>query len=416
LACSGCVTSSEAVLISQHSSDELIKVIESNKKLLIDNPECDQVKLICVSLSPQSRASLAVKYNMTIDECTRKLCGFFEQHLGAKYIFDTTFSREFSLLESRNEFIRRFHQNRVPILTSVCPGWICYAEKTHGSFILPYISNVKSPQQVMGSLVKDYLSKKLKMNPNQIYHVSIMPCFDKKLESTRNDFFNETYQSKDVDCVLSTNEIEQLLEKEDIDLFTMPDAFIHLPFFNETSQITELKSLYYHPGGGSGGYAVNVLIHAAKHLFNYDLKSEDIVYKQLRNIDFKELNLEINGEIKLKFAIAYGFRNIQNIVQKIKKQNCPYQYVEIMACPSGCLNGGGQIRDPQTNTLTKELFSKVEQAYHTAVPLATYEAGLAVDQLYKKEWLNEDSNKIDQFLHTKYHEVEKFNNALNIKW
>lgn len=160
LACSGCVTSAEAVLISQHSSDELIKVIESNKQLLVDNPDCDKLKLICISLSPQSRASLAVKYNMTNEECSQKLCGFFKQHLNAEYIFDTTFSREFSLVESQREFVDRFNANKTPILTSACPGWICYAEKTHGSFILPYISSVKSPQQVMGSLVKGILKIK----------------------------------------------------------------------------------------------------------------------------------------------------------------------------------------------------------------------------------------------------------------
>lgn len=243
-----------------------------------------------------------------------------------------------------------------------------------------------------------------------------MPCFDKKLESSRKDFYNEAYKSKDVDCVLSTNEIEQLLESESIDLKSMPNGQIHLPFFKVNNQIEESNTVYTHPGGGSGGYAVNVLIHAAKRLFNHNLKPEDIVYKQLRNSDFKEMNLEIDGQVKLKFALAYGFRNIQNIVQKIKKNNCPYQYVEIMACPSGCLNGGGQIRDPQTNTLTKELFSRVEEIYQTPVQFSSEHTRLAVEHLYKSEWLNEEQTKIEQHLHTRYHEVEKFNNALTIKW
>jgi iron only hydrogenase large subunit-like protein len=93
--------------------------------------------------------------------------------------------------------------------------------------------------------------------------------------------------------------------------------------------------VYGHEGSGSGGYLEHVLIQSAKALFNYDLSHDQIVYKQLRNHDFKEADLVIDGEVKLKFALAYGFRNIQNIVQKIKKGNCPYHYVEIMACPSG---------------------------------------------------------------------------------
>ena len=134
-------------------------------------------------------------------------------------MFDTTFSREFSLIESEKEFVERFKKHSVdsssfklPILTSSCPGWICYAEKTHGSFILPYISSVKSPQQVMGSLVKDYLCKNVfDLTPDNIYHVSIMPCYDKKLESSRKEFYNEFHQSKDVDCVLSTSMFKLLI-------------------------------------------------------------------------------------------------------------------------------------------------------------------------------------------------------------
>ena len=103
--------------------------------------------------------------------------------------------------------------------------------------------------------------------------------------------------------------------------------------FNKEFEKTD--QVYTHFGGGSDGYLENVLVYAAKELFNHDLKHEDIVYHQLKNSDFKEVNLEINGQVKLKFAFAYGFRNIQNIVQKLKKKNCPYQYIEIMACPSG---------------------------------------------------------------------------------
>lgn len=176
------------------------------------------VKRICVSISPQSRASLAVKYGgggeVNLEGFTRKLCGFLRDYLSAEFVFDTTFSREFSLLESGREFVSHYRAaaasgsrtGQLPVITSACPGWICYAEKTHGSFVLPYISSVKSPQQVMGSLLKDYVCKQvLDLTPDSIYHVAIMPCYDKKLEASRKDFFNEFHQAKDVDCVLSTS-------------------------------------------------------------------------------------------------------------------------------------------------------------------------------------------------------------------
>ncbi|CAO2642320.1 Cytosolic iron-sulfur assembly component 3 [Lemmus lemmus] len=104
------------------------------------------------------------------------------------------------------------------MLASACPGWICYAEKTHGNFILPYISTARSPQQVMGSLVKDFFAQQQHLTPDKIYHVTVMPCYDKKLEASRPDFFNQEYQTRDVDCVLTTGEVFRLLEEEGISL------------------------------------------------------------------------------------------------------------------------------------------------------------------------------------------------------
>ena len=248
-----------------------------------------------------------------------------------------------------------------------------------------------------------------------------MPCYDKKLEASRKDFFNEFHQAKDVDCVLSTLEIEQLLDKENLDLRNMPDEILDLPFSSKNVQILVKKELekvtelYTHYGGGSGGYLENVLVYAAKHLFDHELKYDQIIYKQLRNTDFKEVNLEINGEVKLRFAISYGFRNIQNIVHKIKKGGCNYDYVELMACPSGCLNGGGQIREESTNKLTKELFAKVESLYNSIRPCLPDE-NVLVKKLYESEWLNNDDVVIKKNLHTSYHEIEKFTNGLAIKW
>ena len=168
---------------------------------------------------------------MSIETCARKLSGFFKHHLSAELVFDLTFAREISLIESQREFVNRFRENKnIPVLTSSCPGWICYAEKTHGSFILPYISNVKSSQQVMGTLLKDYLSKSIfDTTPDTLYHVSIAPCYDKKLEASRADFQNKFHNSKDVDCVISTIEIEQLLQKESLDLNSVQEESIDIP-------------------------------------------------------------------------------------------------------------------------------------------------------------------------------------------
>lgn len=122
--------------------------------------------------------------------------------LGIDYVYDIAYARNFALIEIKNEFLKRYENNRqnLPFLTSECPGWICYAEKTQGEYIIPYISRVKSPQQILGSLIK----KDKSMN---IYHISVQPCYDKKLEASRQDFYDEQRQQYDVDCVISTGMI-----------------------------------------------------------------------------------------------------------------------------------------------------------------------------------------------------------------
>jgi iron only hydrogenase large subunit-like protein len=261
----------------------------------------------------------------------------------------------------------------------------------------------------MGALVKEYLAKKFDLTPDSIYHVSVAPCFDKKLEASRTEFTNDFHKSKDVDCVLSTIEIEQILQDKSLELNNIEEMSMNL-----ISDINEEASLYTHLGSGSGGYLENVLNYASKHLFNYSL--DEIQYETLKNQDFKEVNVKINGEIKLKFAFAYGFRNIQNIVQKIKKNSCPYHYIEIMACPSGCLNGGGQLRDDNTNTLSKELLDKVTNLYNS-VPKMLPENNRFLKEFY--DLINDESNSqelLRKYFYTSYHEVKKLDNSLAIKW
>lgn len=132
--------------------------------------------------------------------------------LGVDYIVNTKIADDLALLESANEFVERYKSENIdkvgqnlPMLASACPGWVCYAEKTHGTFILPYISTARSPQQIMGVMVKQFLAAKLAVPPARLYHVTVMPCYDKKLEASREDFYSEVTDSKDVDCVITSS-------------------------------------------------------------------------------------------------------------------------------------------------------------------------------------------------------------------
>lgn len=208
LACSGCITSAEGVLITQQSQEEVFKVLQENKELKAQEATADKARKIVFTISQQPIVSLAQRYGLSVEEAAKHLSGYLRQ-LGADYVLTTKVADDLALLECRNEFIERFRDNDptkpFPMLSSSCPGWVCYAEKTHGNFILPYIATTRSPQQIMGVLVKQMLAQKLNVSSEKIYHVTVMPCYDKKLEASREDFFNEALNCKDVDCVITSS-------------------------------------------------------------------------------------------------------------------------------------------------------------------------------------------------------------------
>ena len=444
LACSGCVTSAETVLLEAQSVDEF-------KQQVAACAQSGGRRVTVVSVAPQSRASLAHAAGLSALDAAKRLTGFFKS-MGVVAVFDTTAARDFSLLEAGEEFVERFRASRrsrdaasnqsqsqnqnqnqsqnqnqnpnpLPVLASACPGWVCYAEKQSPG-VLPHISNVKSPQQVMGTIVKRRVAAALGLDPAAVFHVAVMPCYDKKLEASRGDFRGEPGGDgdggegpPDVDCVLTTGEVAELLagafgiavkERDGYSteaagaregaaaLARVPPAPLDgwLASFGTGRRPSPSSSGAGAPGddaemdmdvdaavdadasvaasgadandewvwgcdskeggGGSGGYLEHVFRYAAAKLFGIEVRGA-LEYKipRARNLDLREVTLEgPDGTTLLRFAQAYGFRNIQNMVRKIKptahdihlgtsRDGCGYDYVEIMACPSGCLNGGG---------------------------------------------------------------------------
>lgn len=178
-----------------------------------------------------------------------------------------------------------------------------------------------------------------------------------------------------------------------------------------SKEIPSSISMWGHENSGSGGYSDHIFKYAAHELFGERL--ENVEYKALRNPDFKEVVFEKDGQVLLKFAIANGFRNIQNLVQKLKRGKSQYHFVEVMACPSGCLNGGAQIR-PSTGIHARELTQQLEDLYKK-LPQSTVE-NMPTKQIYSNFLGGQYSEKSKALLHTSYHAVEKMNTALNIKW
>lgn len=408
LACSGCITSAETVMLEKQSLDEFLLNIELGKDVI-------------VSLSPQSRASLAAHFGLSPLQVFRKLTTFFKS-LGVKAIYDTSCSRDLSLIESCNEFVARYEQHLLangepsksilPMISSSCPGWICYAEKTLGSYILPYISSVKSPQQAIGSIFKHHVCQKMGLMLNKIYHVTIMPCYDKKLEAARDDFVfsadshgdnaseDAELSFSEVDSVLTTGEVLDLILLKSADFKALEES----PLDNLLTNVDEEGHLFG-VNGTSGGSADIIFRYAAKAMFGRQIDGP-LSFKTIRNADFREVTLEVEGKTVLKFALCYGFRNLQNVVRKIKIGKCDYHFLEVMACPSGCLNGGGQIK-PKEGHSPKDLLQSVERVYMEDVLVADPFENRLVKAVYD-EWLEKPgSEKAKKHIHTQYHPMVK---------
>jgi len=229
-----------------------------------------------------------------------------------------------------------------------------------------------------------------------------MPCYDKKLEAVRDDFIFSVDDKEvtEVDSVLTTGEVLDLIQSKSIDFKTLEESSLDRLLTN----VDEEGNLYG-VSGGSGGYAETVFRHAARAIYKREIEGP-LDFRIMRNSDFREIILEVEGKPVLKFALCYGFRNLQNIVRKIKMGKCEYHFIEVMACPSGCLNGGGQIKPVQGQS-AKELIQQLESVYTQDVSISNPFDNPITKRLYD-EWLGQPgSENAKKYLHTNYHPVVK---------
>ncbi|MBW0494440.1 hypothetical protein O181_034155 [Austropuccinia psidii MF-1] len=464
LACSGCITSAESVLVSLQSVDEVLKAIKKPNRYPI------------VSISSHSLASFAAYNNLsTLSQAFRAFQNYFTHKLHFKLVLDLSFSQRLHLWESRNEF--KQHQNshnnshlskRSTLLASSCPGWVCYAEKTQGkNGILEMISQVRSAQQIQGALVKSHkLASTLGICPTEIYHVCVMSCYDKKLEASRPDF--QTNHLKEVDCVLTTREVQDLMVQDGFDI--LQAAQVLEP--STVSSPADLPIWVDHPepkGSSTGGYLFNILRSVVSDVPQNDRNRLKLVIDRKRGSDHTEYRLQLDPQnpcdsssspsTLFQGAHFYGFKNLQNLIRKLGPTNAHtqanrarrskrptatdskdlsergYDYVEVMACPSGCVNGGGQISAPKSMTLessysAKEWVGEVEKKYFGLAQAAEKDQlGMCLEidrfeeeevsfiQEWLKRWgLDKDGEMKRKLFQTSYQAVEAEPNGFTVQW
>ena len=380
LACSGCVTSAETVLMEAQSGEQLLTALDAAAQ------GAAGAARVVVSLAPQTIASVAAAAGLSVAVTRRRLCAALKRGLGAAAVYDVAEGRDLALAEACLEFVQRYRGRAagapLPLLASSCPGWVCYAEKTAGSYVLPHISTVKSPQAVAGALIKRAASGA----GARVLHAAVMPCADKKLEASRDEL--TLGGEPECDLVLTTIELQDMLRTRGIDIAAGGgpeddvDALIELVApraaadgGTETMDIDGLAGDAQRasaPLGGSGGWVETVARFACTELFGTPPPPGPLPLAPLRKrsgADFQVCELPPPPGVDmppLRFATVYGFKSIQGLLRKLKTKTCDYDYVEVMACPGGCLNGGGQLRPPEGVT-ARERLAEVDSAYHSAV-------------------------------------------------
>lgn len=357
LACSGCITSTETLMLEQHSVGQLHDILTNS----------DKTRDVVISIAPQVLVSFALKYHMEIGVIFQKLCVFLKLK-GASEVVDLFLMNDLSLELSYREFSKAIvekNEGRLdpscPFISSHCPGWICYAEKRVSPHILPLINRVKSGQQLMGMLLKKGQDKQ------RVFHVAIMMCYDKKLEATRDQHVTAT-GLKEVDTVITANELETWILKEfptffDDDNLPVDDLRKVLADSTLSGFDENFNGFLSFDAQGNSGY------------FEYTLERYRIdLLERFQNVSIEELHgksksftdfvlVDASSNILARFRKAYGFKNIQNALRKLPDPQRPsfaasrepVDFLDMLACPSGCRNGPGLLHARAVGTHKSEL-------------------------------------------------------------
>lgn len=283
---------------------------------------------VIVQTAPAVRAALGEEFGMPIGtNVTGKMVTALKR-LGFDKVFDTNTGADFTIMEEANEFIERLQTNdTLPMITSCSPGWVKYIEMNYPE-LLPHLSSCKSPHQMFGAILKTYYAKKEGIDPNKIYVVSVMPCIAKKFERTRAEMKNEGFY--DVDNVITTRELSRMIKQANIEFEKLEDD----TFDNPMGEATGAAAIF----GTSGGVMEAALRTAQDTLTGKNL--EKINFEQVRGGEgIKKATININGK-EIKVVAASGLANAKKILEEIKSGKADYQFVEIMACPGGCVMGG----------------------------------------------------------------------------
>ena len=320
--CGQCITHCPVGALTER--DDTDKVIDA-----LNDPE----KIVIAQIAPSIRTAWGEPFGLSPEDATVERLGSALHIMGFDYVFDTNFSADLTIMEEGSEFLERLtnkETSRFPMFTSCCPGWVRFVKSHYPEFV-DNLSSAKSPQQMFGAIAKSYYASILNVEPSKIFCVSIMPCLAKKHECAI-PAMNDACGDPDVDVVLTTREVDRLIRSEYIDPCSIEDRPLDMPL-----------------GIGSGagnifGATGGVMEAALRTAYNIvtGTNPDPDAFKAVRGMDgWKEASFDING-ITLKVAVVNGLGNADKLLKALKAGTVDYDFVEVMACPGGCVGGGGQ--------------------------------------------------------------------------
>ncbi len=328
------------------------------------------------------------------------------RRLGFKKVFDTNFGADLTIMEEATELLSRVTNGGVlPMITSCSPGWVNYAEYYYGD-LLPHLSSCKSPHEMFGAILKHYYAEKKGIKPEDMFVVSVMPCTAKKYEKERPELVTDGL--KDVDAVLTTRELAKLIKRSGILFDRLPEEDFD---YDIVGDYTGAGVIF----GATGGVMEAALRTAAWKLTGKELENVEI--KEVRGLEgIKEASFNLGGT-EVKVAVAHGMKNAKVLLDEIREGKSPYQFIEIMGCPGGCVAGGGQpyvkpcflpneednILDTYRDKRANALYSEDEGR-----PLRVSHKNPQIIDLYKNFLGEPNSHKAHELLHTTYSAKERF--------
>lgn len=346
-------------------------------------------KHVIVQVAPAVRVSLAEMFGMEVGLNVEGKIVRALKTLGFSKVFDTNFAADLTIMEEANEFIHRLKgEGRLPILTSCCPAWVNFMEQQFSDMIdIP--SSCKSPHEMFGAIAKSYYAKKEGIDPNDIVVVSIMPCISKKYEAKRDELENEGFS--DVDTVITTRELAEMIKEVGIDFKSLEDE----AFDNPMGESTGAGDIF----GTSGGVIEATVRTAYDMLTGKEL--EKVEFRDFRGLEgIKYASVDIDGR-EIKIAVANGLGNTRKLLEKLNKKEIDLDAIEVMACPGGCIGGGGQPFHHGDLSILKRRSNALYQLDESKKLRKSYENPY-IKQLYD-EFLGEPgSDKAISLLHTSY--------------